>query len=202
VDPRVGSLETMEFCARRRYAYMSIPFFSFRTVKRMGELFREQCEKQGYTAHPSRRRSTWASTVAPTDAEAWERFERHFWYCRRTSEGHHRHQHARLHVDQIDDEPGRAHRRVRDLLLDARRPRARRLRRRRSPETVRQKLSGMLRALGTGNLLMSCHYGDMDIRTYDDSMRLFVSDVLPKLRAEFAHQDAIPYPRRSRCSTG
>ena len=59
---------------------------------------------------------------------------------------------------------------------------------------MRQKLSGMLKQLGTGNLLMSCHYGDMDVHTYDDSMRLFVSDVLPKLRAEFAHQDAIPYP--------
>ena len=63
-----------------------------------------------------------------------------------------------------------------------------------TPETVRQKLSGMLKELGTGNFLMSCHIGDMDIRTYDDSMRLFVSDVLPKLRAEFAHLDAIPYP--------
>ena len=48
--------------------------------------------------------------------------------------------------------------------------------------------------LGTGNLLMSCHYGSMDQRTYDDSMRLFAAEVLPALRAEFAGTDTTPYP--------
>jgi alkanesulfonate monooxygenase SsuD/methylene tetrahydromethanopterin reductase-like flavin-dependent oxidoreductase (luciferase family) len=193
--PGVGSLETMEFCARRRYAYMSIPFFSFRTVKRMGELFREQCEKQGYTAHPEQTSLNMGVYVAPTDAEAWERFERHFWYLQKNllkgiidinTPGYTSIKSTMSQLEHIGEFviscSTRADLERGDFVVVG------------SPETVRQKLSGMLRELGTGNLLMSCHYGDMDIRTYDDSMRLFVSDVLPKLRAEFAHQDALPYP--------
>jgi hypothetical protein len=63
-----------------------------------------------------------------------------------------------------------------------------------SPETVHQRLSEMLRTVGTGNLLMNCHFGSMDAHTYRESMDLFSHSVLPKLRAEFAHQEAIPYP--------
>ena len=41
---------------------------------------------------------------------------------------------------------------------------------------------------------MSCHYGNMDRQTYESSMRLFATEVLPKLRAEFTAEDARPYP--------
>ena len=193
--PGVGSLETMEFCAKRRYAYMSIPFFSMKTVQRMSTLFKEQCEMQGYSAHPEQTSLNIAVFVAETDAKAWERFEPPFWYF-----------HRNLLKGLIDiNTPGytsikstmgmlqnltefvascqtRADLERGDFAVVG------------SPETVRQKLSELLRSLGTGNILMSAHYGSMDSTTYNDSMQLFAREVLPKLRAEFAHQDAIPYP--------
>jgi alkanesulfonate monooxygenase SsuD/methylene tetrahydromethanopterin reductase-like flavin-dependent oxidoreductase (luciferase family) len=144
--PGVGSLETMQFCARRRYAYMSIPFFSFRTVKRMAGLFAEQCDTPGYTSI----KSTMGMLQNLGDFVA---------SC------------------QTRDDLERGGFAVVG-----------------SPETVRQKLSEMLRAVGTGNMLMSCHAGSMPLRDYSESMELFAREVMPKLRAEFTAQDALPYP--------
>ena len=50
--PGVGSLETIEFVAQRRYAYMGIPYFHIDVFRRVFGLFREACEKAGYTADP------------------------------------------------------------------------------------------------------------------------------------------------------
>jgi alkanesulfonate monooxygenase SsuD/methylene tetrahydromethanopterin reductase-like flavin-dependent oxidoreductase (luciferase family) len=193
--PGVGSLETMEFCAKRRYAYMSIPFFSMRTVRRMSGLFNEQCEKQGYTAHPEQTSLNIGVYVAETDAKAWERFEPPFWYFQRNllkglidinTPGYTSIKSTMGMVQNLGEFVASCQTRADlergDFCVVG------------SPETVRQKLSELLRALGTGNLLMSAHYGSMDFPTYDSSMRLFASEVLPKLRAEFAAQDAIPYP--------
>jgi alkanesulfonate monooxygenase SsuD/methylene tetrahydromethanopterin reductase-like flavin-dependent oxidoreductase (luciferase family) len=193
--PGIGSLETMEFCARRRYAYMSIPFFSFRTVKRMGELFKEQCEKQGYIAHPEQTSLNIAVFVAETDAEAWRRFEPPFWYFQRNllkglidinTPGYTSIKSTMSMVQHVGEFVSACQTRADlergDFVVVG------------SPATVRQKLIGLLREAGTGNLLMSCHYGSMDGRTYRESMRLFAAEVMPALRAEFAAQDAIPMP--------
>jgi len=77
--PGAGSLETMEFVAKRRYAYMG--FHTSTTVfKRNLDFFREACEKQGYTADP--RQMGWLAPiyVAETDAQARQEYEPHFWY--------------------------------------------------------------------------------------------------------------------------
>src|SRR6266702_8059035 len=50
--PGAGSLETIEFVAQRRYAYMGIPYFHIDTFKRVFGLFREACNKAGYEAKP------------------------------------------------------------------------------------------------------------------------------------------------------
>ena len=50
--PGAGSLETMEFCAKRRYAYMGIPYFHRRVFKRNFDFLREACAKEGYTPDP------------------------------------------------------------------------------------------------------------------------------------------------------
>ena len=197
--PGVGSSETMEFCAKRRYAYMSIPFFDFETVKRMGALFKEECEKQGYTAHPEQTSLNIGVYVAETDAKAWERFEPPFWYFQRNllkgiidinTPGYtsiksvigmvQNINHFVLACqDRADLERGRF------MVVG-------------SPATVRQRLAELLRELGTGNLLMSCHYGNMDRAAYETSMQLFATEVLPTLRAEFAGEDARPYPEPRR----
>jgi len=78
--PGAGSLETMEFVAKRRYAYMGIPYFHIDFFKRNYATFRECCEKEGYRAHPEQMGLLMPIYVAETDAKAREEFERHFWY--------------------------------------------------------------------------------------------------------------------------
>ena len=55
--PGAGSLETIEFVAQRRYAYMGIPYFHIDVFRRVFGQFREACQKAGYTR---RSRSRWA----------------------------------------------------------------------------------------------------------------------------------------------
>src|SRR5438874_11443898 len=43
--PGVGSLETIEFVARNRYAYMGIPYFHIDVFERMFKMMREACQR-------------------------------------------------------------------------------------------------------------------------------------------------------------
>ena len=78
--PGAGSLETMEFVAKRRYAYMGIPYFHIDFFKRNYVTFRECCEKEGYSAHPEQMGLLMPIYVAETDSKARQEFEQHFWY--------------------------------------------------------------------------------------------------------------------------
>ena len=78
--PGAGSLETMEFVAKRRYAYMGIPYFHIDFFKKNYAMFRDICEKEGYKAHPEQMGLLMPIYVAETDAKAREEFEPHFWY--------------------------------------------------------------------------------------------------------------------------
>ncbi|HVP27582.1 MAG TPA: LLM class flavin-dependent oxidoreductase [Myxococcota bacterium] len=78
--PGAGSIETMEFVAKRRYAYMGIPYFHIDFFKKNYAMFREICEKEGYRAHPEQMGLLMPIYVAETDARAREQYERHFWY--------------------------------------------------------------------------------------------------------------------------
>jgi alkanesulfonate monooxygenase SsuD/methylene tetrahydromethanopterin reductase-like flavin-dependent oxidoreductase (luciferase family) len=78
--PGAGSLETMEFVAKRRYAYMGIPYFHIDFFKRNYATFRDCCEKEGYQAHPEQMGLLMPIYVAETDAQARREFEEHFWY--------------------------------------------------------------------------------------------------------------------------
>ena len=50
--PGVGSLETLEFVAKHRYAYMGIPYFHISVFERMFTMMREACRSEGYEADP------------------------------------------------------------------------------------------------------------------------------------------------------
>ena len=50
--PGVGSLETIEFVAQRRYAYMGIPYFPIEVFRKVFALFRDACSRAGYEAKP------------------------------------------------------------------------------------------------------------------------------------------------------
>ncbi len=61
--PGAGSLETIEFVAQRRYAYMGIPYFHIDVFRRVFDQFRDACA-QG-RLH-GRRRSRWAGACRST----------------------------------------------------------------------------------------------------------------------------------------
>src|SRR5207302_1184222 len=78
--PGAGSLETLEFVARHRYAYMGIPYFHIRVFERQFRLFREACQREGYAYDP--RQAGWLTPiyVADTDEQARAEYEEHWWY--------------------------------------------------------------------------------------------------------------------------
>ena len=78
--PGVGSLETLEFVAKHRYAYMGIPYFHISVFERMFAMMRDACEREGYVADPLQLGWLVPIFVAETDAEARRRYEEHFWY--------------------------------------------------------------------------------------------------------------------------
>ena len=78
--PGVGSLETMQFVAKRRYAYMGIPYFSLSVFKRTFEQFREACAAEGYEPDPEQMGCGIPIYVAETDEQARREFEPGLWY--------------------------------------------------------------------------------------------------------------------------
>ncbi|HWX43466.1 MAG TPA: LLM class flavin-dependent oxidoreductase [Blastocatellia bacterium] len=78
--PGVGSLETMQFVAKRRYAYMGIPYFHISVFKRTFEQFREACASEGYEPEPEQMGCGIPIYVAETDEQARREFEPGLWY--------------------------------------------------------------------------------------------------------------------------
>ena len=68
--PGVGSLETLEFVAKHRYAYMGIPYFHINVFERMFAMMRDACAAEGYEADPLQLGWLVPIFVAETDAEA------------------------------------------------------------------------------------------------------------------------------------
>ncbi len=73
--PGVGSFETIELVARRRYCYMGIPYFHIDVFKKTFDQFRDACAKAGYTADPEQMGWGVPIYVAETDRKAREEFE-------------------------------------------------------------------------------------------------------------------------------
>ena len=67
---RAGSLETLDFIAQRKYSYMGIPFFHIDVFRRQFGLFREACERAGYTASDDQLGWAIPVYVAETDEQA------------------------------------------------------------------------------------------------------------------------------------
>ena len=99
--PGAGSLETIEFVAQRRYAYMGMPYFHIDVFRRVFDQFREACQKAGYTAKPEQMGWGVPIYVAETDRQAREEFEPHFWYFVEEPAQEHQPGAARLHVGAL-----------------------------------------------------------------------------------------------------
>ncbi|MFQ5665715.1 MAG: LLM class flavin-dependent oxidoreductase [Candidatus Binatia bacterium] len=180
--PGAGSLETMEFVAKRRYAYMGIPYFHKRVFKRNFDFFRQACDKEGYTADPKQMGWLVPIYVAETDARARQEYESHFWYFTRkllpgieisppgytTARSALKIMAARsdfmLYTETWEqiEEGGYA-------IVG-------------SPATVRDKMAEMIEWLGVGNILALLQLGTLPADLTRKNMELFAHEVLPALR--------------------
>ncbi len=180
--PGVGSLETIEFVAQRRYSYMGVPYFHIDVFRRVFAQFREACQQAGYTADPEQMGWGVPIYVAETDKQAREEFEPHFWYFVRnllkniglTPPGYTspksalailKNQKQFLYTQKTWDDVEKG---VFAIVG--------------SPETVRQKLSQYQKELGAGIILTGCQTGTLSHELTRKSMELLAQEVLPRVR--------------------
>ena len=204
--PGAGSLETMEFVAKRRYAYMGIPYFHIDFFKRNYATFRELCQKEGYEAHPEQMGLLMPIYVAESDRKAREEFEPHFWYFLHKlipgltlSPPGYTSTRSALRIvkalgdgesfvtgckDWADVEKG-------TFAIAG------------SPETVAEKIIEHAREIGCGNLLGLFQFGNMpsdkareNARRYAESVMPIVNRALPDSRLPMPA--AIPFPEGRR----
>ena len=180
--PGVGSLETIEFVAQRRYAYMGVPYFHIDVFRRVFAQFREACEKAGYKADPEQMGWGVPIYVAETDKQAREEFEPALWYfvknllkgiqhappgytSAKSAAAILKNQKHFLYAQKTwaDIENG-----VFAIVG--------------SPETVRQKLAQYQKELGVGVVLTGCQVGALSHESARKSMALLAREVLPKVR--------------------
>jgi alkanesulfonate monooxygenase SsuD/methylene tetrahydromethanopterin reductase-like flavin-dependent oxidoreductase (luciferase family) len=186
--PGAGSLETMEFVAKRRYAYMGIPYFHKRVFKRNFDFFREACEKEGYTADPKQMGWLVPIYVAETDAQARQEYEPHLWYFAKkllpgiqiSPPGYTSPRSALKMLGALNDfmlyaetweqieEGGYA-------IVG-------------SPATVQRQMTEMIEWLGVGNVLALLQLGTLPADLTRKSMELFAREVMPGLRATASGQ--------------
>jgi alkanesulfonate monooxygenase SsuD/methylene tetrahydromethanopterin reductase-like flavin-dependent oxidoreductase (luciferase family) len=194
--PGVGSLETMEFVARHRYAYMGIPYFHIDFFKKTYGLFRQACEREGYDAHPEQMGLLMPVYVGETDAQARAEYEEHFWYFKR-----------KLIPGLLLSPPGytsvqsaiRVYKGVESSFIagvetweDVQRGTYAVVG---SPDTVYETLATHLRDLGAGNLLTLLHLGNMPPEKARANMERFAEQVMPRLAHEFPNP-AEPPPQQ------
>lgn len=183
--PGAGSIETMEFVARRRYAYMGIPYFAIDFFKKNYSMFREINEREtGEKAHPEQMGLLMPIYVAETDEAAREEFEPHFWYFKNklipgltlSPPGYTSVKSAiriskafadgKLFITGVEtwkdvEEGGYA-------IVG-------------SPETVAQKLIEHAKDIGCGNLLGLFHLGNMPNEKARASMQRYAAEVMPRI---------------------
>ena len=192
--PGVGSLETMEFVAKHRYAYMGIPYFHISVFDRQFKMFREACEKEGYTYDPKQAGWLVPIYVAETDEQAREQYEEHFWYFVK-----------RLLPGISIQPPGYTTLRSMENIAKGAGTFAMSLNTWDeveegvyavvgSPQTVYEKLEANISKLGTGNLLGLFQLGTLPADLTKRSMELFAQEVMPRLRERFPEGQPILEP--------
>jgi len=183
--PGAGSIETVEFVARKRYAYMGIPYFHFSVFDRMFRMFRDACETEGYTYDPLQAGWLTPIYVADTDEEARRQYEEHFWYFVQ-----------RLLPGISVNPPGYTSLRSLENIMKGASTFALNLQTWDqveegryaiigSPDTVYEKLEDSLATLGTGNLLGLFQLGTLPGDLTRRNLELFAQEVMPRLRERF-----------------
>ncbi len=186
--PGVGSLETIELVAQRRYSYMGVPYFHLDVFRRVFAQFREACARAGYEAKPEQMGWGVPVYVAETDRKAREEFEPSFWYfvrnllkgigivppgytSVRSAAAIEKTRHLFLAAQKTWDDIEKG---VFAIVG--------------SPETVRQKLEQYQKELGVGVVLTGCQMGAAGHHLTRKSMELLAREVLPYTRGAAAPQ--------------
>jgi alkanesulfonate monooxygenase SsuD/methylene tetrahydromethanopterin reductase-like flavin-dependent oxidoreductase (luciferase family) len=189
--PGAGSLETMEFVAEHRYAYMGIPYFHRRVFARTFGLFRDACRRAGYTYDPAQAGWLTPIYVSDTDEQARAEFESHFWYFSKrllpgitiTPPGYTT---VRSMENQLKGIGTFAvNLKSWDEVVEGRYAIVG------SPDTVYDQLVECIEAFGTGNLLGLFQIGTLGADETRRNLERFAADVLPRLRARFPEGEAI-----------
>jgi alkanesulfonate monooxygenase SsuD/methylene tetrahydromethanopterin reductase-like flavin-dependent oxidoreductase (luciferase family) len=180
--PGVGSLETMEFVAKRRYSYMGIPYFHIDVFTRTFNLFREACAREGYDPSPEQLGWPIPIYVAQTDEQARREFEPSLWYFAKkllkgidiTPPGYTSVKSALAITKNQDkfllsiDTWDKVEKGVFAIVG--------------SPATVRDKLIHYQKQLGAGNILTGCQIGSLSHEQARNSMKLLADEVMPYVR--------------------
>jgi len=184
--PGAGSLETMQFCARKRYAYMGIPYFHRRVFQRNFDFMREACAQEGYTPDPEQLGWLVPIYCAESDEQAWQEYEQHLFYF------------IKKLLPGIDTSPPgytsvqsmlRIVKSTGDFMLHCEN-------RKQiedgayaivgSPRTVRDRMIELIKCFGVGNVLGLFQLGTLPANLTRKSMDLYAREVLPALRKELA----------------
>jgi alkanesulfonate monooxygenase SsuD/methylene tetrahydromethanopterin reductase-like flavin-dependent oxidoreductase (luciferase family) len=152
-------------------------------------MFREACDKAGYTAKPEQMGWGVPIYVAETDAQARKEFEPHFWYFARnllkginlTPPGYTSAQSAAAlvknqHLFLLQKKTWAEVEEGVYAIVG-------------SPETVRQKLAHYQKEVGAGIVLTGCQTGTLSFELARKSMELLAREVLPHVKSE------IPNPK-------
>src|SRR5689334_18361029 len=184
--PGSGSQETIDWVAEKRYTYMVLPTLAPYAVRaHTAQLFREACERNGYTARHGQIGWGIGVYVSDTDAKAVEEYEPHFWYYARN---------LLKNRETFNAPPG--HSSIRSVLGVLERRRGSRpgsystweeIDRAGyvvvgSPATVRDRLKEIASATGLGTLVPNFSVGNVPSHLTRKSMELFAREVMPALR--------------------
>jgi len=183
----MGSLETIQWAAERRYPFCSV-FTPVDNIKRMFSQYREHCDRIGYTPHPEQLGFAAGPYVAETDAKAVEEIEEHalqFYNnvsapaqkpeMQAINAGRHTERsfayktQAHAHMPRGDD--GLFARVQNDGLLVTG-----------SPDTVTRKIREQQAALGVGVYLTYLPFGTLEPKHAMKSLELFAKEVMPNLK--------------------
>ena len=153
-------------------------------------MFREACEREGYTYDP--KQAGWLTPiyVAETDEQARRRVRGALLVLRQAAAARHRDQPARLHVAAVDREHPEGPRQLRPEPRDLGPGRRGSVRHRRlARHRVRAARARTSSRLGTGNLLGLFQLGTLPADLTRRNLELFATEVMPRL------QGAVPRGR-------
>lgn len=182
--PGAGSVETVQFVARRRYGYMGIPYFHTDVLTKNFQIFNDACQKEGYEAAPDQLGWLVPIYVSETDARAWEEYEEHlFYFARNLLKG--------LAVFPPGYTSARSIARINQAMSKFLTEVTSRQQIEDggyaivgSPATVRDRLKEYRQSLGFGNLLGLFQLGTLPADLTKKNMTLFADEVMLPLREE------------------